>query len=123
MVATSDCFAVDLPALSPDQLGKISTWGKASCVKSDVVMKQDGSYMLIAQKADVKDLRSRQRLLSTNLKNWNFDLSGQTKGWLRLLTQAEYEAIASSSNNVSTQAMQEDSVVASAPGTEPPGTL
>ena len=92
--SSSDYFAVHLPStLSDEQLVKVYTWGKDNCVRSDLVMKEDRSYELIVQKSEAKDLRSRQRLMSTNLKNWGLDVSTQPKHWVRLLTCEEYDAI------------------------------
>ena len=90
----SPYFAVHLPnTLSDEQSEKAYTWGKENCVQSNLVMKEDRSYNLIVQKSEAKDLRSRQRLMATNLRNWGIDVSMQPKGWLRLLTCEEYDAI------------------------------
>ena len=87
-------FAVDLPdTLSDEQFEKAYTWGKENCVRSNLVMKKEGGFLLIAQKSEAKDLRARQRLMATNLKNWGIDISSQPKGWVRLLTCEEYDAI------------------------------
>ena len=56
-------------------------------------MKEDGDYDLIVQKSETRDLRSRQRLMATNMKNWGLDVSAQPKHWVRLLTCEEYDAI------------------------------
>ena len=86
-------FAVKLPpSLRDEQLTKIYSWGKTNCLESNLVMLKDGGYLMIAQKTDAKDLRSRQRLMSTNLKNWGLDIVTRQKGWLSLMTEHEYNA-------------------------------
>ncbi len=91
---SSAYFAVHLPStLSDEQFEKAYTWGKENCVRSNLVMKKEGGFLLIAQKSEAKDLRARQRLMATNLKNWGIDISSQPKGWVRLLTCEEYDAI------------------------------
>ncbi len=93
-MALSAYFAVHLPStLSDEQLLKVYTWGKENCLRSNMVMNADGSYILIAQKEEAKDLRSRQRLMLTNLRNWGVDTSQQPKGWARLLNKDEYDRI------------------------------
>ena len=92
-MALSAYFAVHLPnTLSDEQFLKAYTWGKENCVQSNLVMKKEGGFLLIAQKSEAKDLRARQRLMATNLKNWGLDVSTQPKGWVRLLTCEEYDA-------------------------------
>ena len=91
-MTTSDYFSVKLPpTLTDEQLTKLYTWGKANCLQSNVLMQRDG-YLMVAQKSDKKDLRCRQRLMGTNLKNWGLDIAKQ-KGWMSLLTEDEYEAL------------------------------
>ena len=86
-------FAVQLPDLTDEQLVKVYTWGKETCVQSNLVMKKEGGFLLIAQKEEARDLRSRQRLMATNLKHWGLDISSQPKHWVRLLTCEQYDAI------------------------------
>ena len=91
---SSQYFAVSLPStLSDEQFEKAYTWGKENCVQSNLLMKAEGGFLLIAEKKEPKDLRARQRLMATNLKNWGLDISTQPKGWVRLLTCEEYDAI------------------------------
>ncbi len=93
-MALSAYFAVHLPnTLSDEQLLKVYTWGKENCLRSNMVMNADGSYILIAQKEEAKDLRSRQRLMLTNLRNWGIDTGQHAKGWARLLNKDEYDRI------------------------------
>lgn len=92
-MTSSAYFAVDLPAeLSVDQLTKIYTWGQETCIQSNLIMQTNGWYLLIAQRAEERDLRSLQRLISTNLRNWGIPPPKQQKGWVRLLTKEEFEA-------------------------------
>ena len=91
-MTTSDYFSVKLPStLTDEQLTKVYTWGKTNCLRSNMLMQRDG-YLMVAQKSDKKDLRCRQRLMGTNLKNWGVDIAKQ-KGWMSLLTEDEYEAL------------------------------
>ena len=55
-------------------------------------MQTNGWYLLIAQRAEERDLRSFQRLISTNLRNWGIEPPKQQKGWVRLLTKEEFLA-------------------------------
>ena len=48
---------------------------------------------MIAQRADEKDTRNRQRLMLTNYKNWSIDTSKHPKGWLKILTLDEFNAL------------------------------
>ena len=45
-------FAVQLPGLTDEQLVKIYTWGKETCVQSNLVIKKEGGFLLIAQKEE-----------------------------------------------------------------------
>ena len=103
-------FAVKLPpSLRDEQLTKIYSWGKTNCLESNLVMLKDGGYLMIAQKTDAKDLRSRQRLMSTNLKNWGLDIVTRQKGWLSLMTEHEYNAFSQSHEVAGTQSPLERS--------------
>ena len=103
-------FAVKLPpSLRDEQLTKIYSWGKTNCLESNLVMLKDGGYLMIAQKTDAKDLRSRQRLMSTNLKNWGLDIVTRQKGWLSLMTEHEYNAFSQSHEVTGTQSPPERS--------------
>ena len=90
---SSGYFAIKLsPILRDEQLTKIYSWGKSNCLQSNLISLKDGGYLMITQKADARDLRSRQRLMGTNLKNWGLDVVTRQKGWLSLLTEDEYNA-------------------------------
>ena len=93
MTTSSAYFAVKLPpSLRDEELTKIYSWGKSNCLQSNLIRLKDGGYLMITQKADARDLRSRQRLMGTNLKNWGLDVVTRQKGWLSLLTEDEYNA-------------------------------
>ena len=53
---------------------------------------------MIAQRADEKDTRNRQRLMLTNYKNWSIDTSKHPKGWLKILTVEEFNALNNEKN-------------------------
>ena len=90
-MATSAYFSVFLPGdITEEQLVKIYEWGK-NCLHCNVIQQDDG-YSVIAHRHDEKDLRARQRLMLTNLKNWGID-TGKQKGWLKILTDDEYTAL------------------------------
>ena len=108
MTTSSAYFAVKLPpSLRDEQLTKIYTWGKSNCVQSNLIRLTDGGYLMIAQKADARDLRSRQRLMGTNLKNWGLDVVTRQKGWLSLLTEDEYNAFSQGPEAAGTQSLRE----------------
>ena len=92
-MATSAFFSVALPtSTTDDQLVRIYEWGKSNCSQCNII--QDGGvYTILLQRNDEKDLRSRQRLMLTNLKNWGIDTSMLQKGWVKLLTENEHERI------------------------------
>ena len=92
-MATSAFFSVALPtSTTDDQLVRIYEWGKSNCLQCNII--QDGGvYTIILERNDERDLRSRQRLMLTNLKNWGIDTSKLQKGWVKLLTETEYERI------------------------------
>ena len=97
MTTSSAYFAVKLPpSLRDEELTKIYSWGKSNCLQSNLIRLKDGGYLMITQKADARDLRSRQRLMGTNLKNWGLDIVTRQKGWLSLLTEDEYNCFSQS---------------------------
>ena len=88
MATTSAYFSVFLPGdITEEQLVKIYEWGK-NCLHCNMIQ-QDEGYLVIAHRSDEKDLRARQRLMLTNLKNWGID-TGKQKGWLKILTKDEF---------------------------------
>ena len=92
-MATSAFFSVALPtSTTDDQLVRIYEWGKSNCLQC-MIVHGGGVYTILLQRNDEKDLRSRQRLMLTNLKNWGIDTSKLQKGWVKLLTENEYERI------------------------------
>ena len=103
---TSPYFAVDLPELSVDQLTHVYTWGQETCIQSKIMMQSNGWYLLIAQRAEERDLRSLQRLISTNLRNWGIPPPKQQKGWVRLLTKEEFLARQGSTQDVAATATE-----------------
>ena len=76
--------------LTDAQMTNIYTWGKENCQRSNMLVEDDG-YLMIAQRSEAKDSRSRQRLMLTNLRHWGIDTSKQPKGWVKLLTESEYD--------------------------------
>ena len=102
-MASSAFFSVKLPStLTDSQFVKVYEWGKQHCLHANLV-RQDNGYLLIAQRAEERDLRSRQRLMLTNLKNWVVDTSQQPKGWCAVLTAEEFNAYNRSSSAVNEQ--------------------
>ena len=87
-MATSASFVADLPPMDADQLAKMYTWGKTSCNRFDVHMKQDGFTLVVERKKD-GTVREHQRMLRTNLKNWGVDMPEQMKDWLRIVSGAD----------------------------------
>ena len=87
-MATSTSFVADLPPMDADQLAKMYTWGKTSCNRFDVHMKQDGFTLVVERKKD-GTVREHQRMLRTNLKNWGVDMPEKMKDWLRIVSDAD----------------------------------
>ena len=87
-MATSASFVADLPPMDADQLAKMYTWGKTSCSRFDVHMKQDG-FTLVVERKKAGTVREHQRMLRTNLKNWGVDMPEKMKDWLRIVSDAE----------------------------------
>ncbi len=54
---------------------------------------RDGNMYLIAVRQEAKTLREWQRLVHTNLKNWKCEMPAQSKGWMKLITAEEYDAL------------------------------
>ena len=93
-MATSAYFSVQLPeTLTDEQFARVFEWAKQHCLESNVIRESDGGVLLIAQRADERDTRNRQRLMLTNYKNWCIDTSKQPEGWLKILTKDEYDAM------------------------------
>ena len=92
-MATSAYFSVQLPvSLTDEQFARVFKWAQENCLRSNIIRDGDDGYVLIAQRADERDVRNRQRLFLTNYKHWGIDTSRQPKGWLKLLTEAEFNA-------------------------------
>ena len=90
---TSAYFSVALPGdTTDDQLSKCYEWGKQHCLHCNLLRTCDDEYLLIAHRNDEKDLRARQRLMLTNLRNWGLG-TGKQKGWIKLLTPSEYDKL------------------------------
>ena len=87
-MATSASFVADLPPMDADQLAKMYTWGKTSCSRFDVHMKQDG-FTLVVERKKAGTVREHQRMLRTNLKNWGVDMPEKMKDWLRIVSDAD----------------------------------
>ena len=87
-MATSASFVADLPPMDADQLAKMYTWGKTSCNRFDVHMKQDG-FTLVVERKKAGNVREHQRVLRTNLKNWGVDMPEKMKDWLRIVSDAD----------------------------------
>ena len=93
-MATSTYFSVQLPpSLTDEQFVRVFEWAKQNCLESNVIRESDGGMLLIAQRADERDTRNRQRLMLTNYKNWGIDTTKQPKGWLKILSKDEYDAM------------------------------
>ena len=85
----SHCFVADLPLLEDEQLGKLYTWGKSTCLNFDVHMKEDG-LVLVAKRKKEGTARDHMRLLRTNLQNWGVvGLPAKQTGWLRIVPAEE----------------------------------
>ena len=76
--------------LTYEQLVQVYEWGKQNCLHSNLIQQDDG-YIILARRSEEKDLRSRQRLMLTNLRHRGIDTSKQPKGWVKLLTESEYD--------------------------------
>ena len=93
-MTTSAYFSVQLPpSLTDEQFLRVFEWAKHNCLKSNIIRENDGGFMLIAQRADERDARNRQKLILTNYKHWSIDVSKQPKGWLKILTEEEFNAM------------------------------
>ena len=93
-MAPSAYFSVQLPvSLADEEFVRIFEWAQQNCLQSNIIREGDGGYLLIAQREDQRDVRNRQRLILTNYKHWGIDTSRQPKGWLKVLTEAEFNAM------------------------------
>ena len=73
-------------------MAKLLNWASKSCVKSDLVLTATGQMKFIGVRAQSKSLREYQRLIRTNIKNWEVELSGSLPpGWIRLITEDCYD--------------------------------
>ena len=89
-MATSAFFRVSLPVTITDgQLVKVYEWATQNCLKSSIIQGED-AYTIVLQRNDEKDLRARQRLMLTNLKNWGIETCKLPKGWVKLITERDY---------------------------------
>ena len=95
MASTSPYFSVQLPLdITDEQSARIYAWGKQNCLQSNIVRENNGEgFLLIVERADERDTRNRQRLMLTNYKHWGIDASKQPKGWLKVLTAEEFNAL------------------------------
>ena len=93
-MVTSAYFSVQLPpSLTDEQFETVFKWAKQTCLESSIIRESDGGMLLVAQRADERDTRNRQRLMLTNYKNWGIDMTKQPKGWLKILSKDEYDAM------------------------------
>ena len=90
----SAAFAALLPeSLTDEQLVRLVKWAKETCEKSDVVMTEEGRMQLLAIRKEAKTARDFQRLLRTNLAHWSVDMPVKQTGWLKLISEGEYETL------------------------------
>ena len=98
-MATSAYFSVQLPpSLTDEQFENVFKWAKQTCLESNVIRESDGGMLLIAQRADERDTRNRQRIMLTNYKNWGIDTTKQPKGWLKIFVQRRIRRNANASS-------------------------
>ena len=89
--ATAVGFDASLPeAMTDEQLERLVKWGKESCEKSDLFMKE-GKLHLIAIRKEPKTARQFQSLLRTSLSNWGVELPSKMVGWLELVSPKDFE--------------------------------
>ena len=94
MATTGAHFVATLPAsMTDDQLLKVVEWSKQACVKSDVTMRCDGRCELVAESKKKKTAREFQRNIRTNMLNWGMDLPSKQTGWLRIVSEEEFNDI------------------------------
>ena len=90
-MTTAYGFYASLPdTLTDEQFVRLVKWGKESCQKSDVFMK-DGTMHIIAIRKEAKTARSFQSLLRTLMTNWGVELPQKMVGWLELITPDQFE--------------------------------
>lgn len=107
-------FVADLPTMSPEHLAKLYTWGKNTCVRFDVHMKDDG-LTLIAERKKEGTARDHQRNLRTLLLSWQVPLQDRQNGWLRLVDQDHIPTSVGQSEAASDQPAATSEVAAAQP--------
>ena len=78
--------------MSGEQMEKAFHWAKNNCVESDFAV-IDGNINVIAKRKKKQTAREFQRLLRTNLINWKVELPEKQIGWLKLITEDEYDEL------------------------------
>ena len=92
-MAPSTAFVVELPEMNDEQLERVAAWAKGTCLKNDIVMSKDGNMRLVAVRKEAKDVRGLQRLFRTNFQNWGVELPVKQAGWIRTISEDQYEAM------------------------------
>ena len=88
--ATSCYFVANLGNLDPAIVERLERWAAASCVDYASRRAEDGSVALYAAKAAAKTARQYQSLLRTLSSHWSMPFGKLERGWVTLLTEAEY---------------------------------
>ena len=86
-------FVADIPtSVSDEALAKLYTWSREKFEQRDIVLQEDGSYVLgaLVPEGINKNVRDWQRLLRTNLLNWGVEMPKLQKGWLRAVSMEQY---------------------------------
>ena len=89
---TSCFFIAHLGNLDPAVVERLERWAVASCAEHAIRRHEDGSVALYVAKTSAKTARQYQSLLRTLTSQWKMNLGRLDRGWLSLLTDAEYRS-------------------------------
>ena len=94
MVVSSEFFRASVGVLDEATTARFEHWATDNSVRHLLVLEEDGSRTLFAQRHVPKTVKSTKVCLRTVFANWGQRLADLDPAWLALLTREEFEAVA-----------------------------
>ena len=91
MVVSSEFFRASVGVLDEATTARFERWAGEHCVRHLLVLEEDGSRTLFAQRHVPKTVKSVKVCLRTVFANWAQPLADLDPAWLALLTREEFE--------------------------------
>ena len=91
MVVSSEFFRASVGVLDEATTARFERWATENSVRHLLVLEEDGSRTLFAQRHVPKTVKSTKVCLRTVFANWGQPLADLDPAWLALLTREEFE--------------------------------